>query len=735
MPLKTRRMLLRLLGGIYLFLGISAQASGADEGWRSRSSLLRDTGVLKPIVLNLKNREQHFLFPVAQNVKIKDAYFDLDAAYYHQFACTDGLTVQIDGVPARAFSLSQEGASATQGAGQLDDALSADTAGQSGKEVHFSIPLTDLDPALRFVDIGISFNSKNSRCAEIAGHGNEIALKPSSGIRYLYDPDSVRDVRSFLTALPKKAQVLLPDSLTSMQYEAALRLLLGLRNQGLDPQMVSLPKPGDEISISGLHLPEDLSRKAMFGNIASAISQHQPLHVAGDADVAAWLALRLMSRDGFADIVIDSSGVSEALVKAAKIWTDEDVLKLLPAWINKAVAQKWQIKSKSTLANLSVENWVGTRLLLLDDAASTSAAMLTGSFWSSISNGAELGVDQAMPLHEEPSGRLMIARDLPVRFLKDSVRWNIPFYARDFPKDNLPNSIELHISGAKPGPGSAAIASVYINDTLITAQRLNTDGDETLVAASVPFYSLKANNVVRVEVDGHDIVQSVPLQVLPSSYLGMTGTSGKKEFFSLIPALVHESTVVVPVAYLQHPEYTLPVVSRVLQGLQMIPSSFKLKAVEGGKFTPKGAFVSFDVTPEKLHNLVESRLDKLTIRDKMGAVVFDSRGLGDQAVIQLVEGQGVLVNRVGLGRLDFEVPLSLSSGNLAVLDSQGVKLVLNTNDPSHQLSVNESNHGLKYLFKRYHTLLVILSGILGLIFAVWATIRTWSKARKRAGRE
>lgn len=726
------RMMCALLGGFFTLSSISAQAAAADDNWKARSSSLSDSGLSKPFVLNQRNREHHFLFSVAQNVKLKDAYFDFDATYLRQFACSDGLTVQINGIPTKVMSLSQDGAAESRKDGQASS-----TDGQSSMDIDFSIPLRDMDPAARFVDVGVSFNSKNNdmRCAEVAGHGNELRINPRSGIRYRYDANSVADVRSFLTTLPKNTQIMLPANVSSMQYEAALRLLLGLRNQGLNPEIVRLPKPGEDISVSALHLPDDLAGKPMFRHFATAMAQQRPLRGATDEDVAAWLALRLTAEQGFADIVIDSPDISDALIKAGKVWAGEGVLQLLPSWISQAVADKWQIKSQSTLANLSVKNWAGSQMLILDDADLTPAALMTSSFWSAVINGAELGVDHALPLSTESSGRLMIARDAPVRYLKDAVEWKLPFYAKDFQKDQLPNSLQLNLSAVKLNSASSAVVSVFVNDTLITAQGLNTDGEQTLISASIPFYSLKANNTVRVEVAGHGFVQSVPMQVLPSSYLGVTAASGEKEFFSLIPALSRDSTVVVPAVYLQHPEYTLSTVSRVLQGLQMTPASFKLQAVEGGKFSATGAFVSFDVAPEKLRNLVESHLDKLTISDKKGVVVFDSRGLGNLAVIQLIEGQGILVNRVGTGELDLEAPLALSSGNLAVVDGEGVKLVLNTNDPGQSLRLNEANSGLKYFLRRYHLWLLILGGLIGLALAAWATIHAWTKARQRAGRD
>lgn len=735
--LRFREFMYCLLGMIGMLLATAVQAAGNDVGWRVRSSSLRDSGFSNPVVLDQKKREQHFYFPIAQNVRLKDAYLELDATYLRQFASIDGLTIQVNGVPTKVLSLAQGGVSSFLRMTGLDgQPWSADAAGQARAEISLSIPLKNLDPAARFVDVGVSFNSKIEvdRCAEIVGHGNEVLLDPRTRIRYRYDSNSVADVRSFLTTLPKTPRILLPGQLTSMQYEAALRLLMGLRNQGLDPQLARLPKLGDEVSVAGFNLKGAIAGKPLFQSIAAAVSQQRPLHVANDMDVAAWLALRLMDENGVADVVIDSEGVGAALIKASQIWRDEGVLPLMPAWVKQAVADQWQIKARLTQANLSVVNWAGTQLLLLDGTNLNPAALLAGSSWSAIANGAELSVAQASPLNVEAhSHRLMIAHNLPVQYLQGSIHWEVPFNAKDLPGGERPNSIQLNIMAANKSADSAEVVSVFMNDNLITAKRLRTDGEVTSVSAFVPLYALKANNVVRIEVadpalQGCTRSQPLPIQILPSSYLGLTGARDAKEFFALVPALAHESTVVVPAKYFLHPEDTLLTVSRVLQGMQMSPDSFKLQGVESVEFPMSGPFVSFEVSPKGLRSLVDAQVDRLTVRNKNGMVAFDSQGLGNLAVAQVVAEQGVLVSRIGKGDLSLRVPLELSAGNLAVMDSQGVKLVLNTNDPEQEWSLNESGRGLRYFLERYHLPFVIFGLVVGLALLL-LVIRSWLKAR------
>lgn len=714
-------------------------AQAADENWRARGISLRDSGFASAVTLNANKREQHFYFPVAQNVKIRDARLELELTYLHQFPSTDGLTIQVNGISTRVVSLSSGTTPLLLRMTGLDDSpLSTDAAAQARKEYNFSIPLKDLDPAARLIDVTVSFNSEinSSRCTEVSGMGNEVQISPDSRLHYLYDTDSVSDIRSFLTTLPKKPQLFLPSSLNKAQYEGTLNLLMGMRNLGLDPQLARLPVAGDEAPVTGLHLPGKMSGKTMFENIEAAIEYHRPLQIKNEEDIASWLALRLIADAGFADVVIDSSELGNALIKAGKIWDDEDVLPLMPGWLQKAVADRWRIQNRSTSSSLSVENWLGTQLMLLDDADINPAALLTGSFWSSLSNSARLNVARSSPLSTEPAQRLLIARNLPVKYLGNSIKWELPFHAKDLPEGKRPDSVQLNILAANRNADSAAVVSVFMNDYLLTAQKLNTDGEVTLVSASVPLYSLKASNMITVQVSGPaqkncTSPQATPVQILPSSHVGLTGAGTAMEFFSLIPALTHNSEVIVPQAYLLHPETTLATVSKVLQSLQMSAGNYHLRVENGSEFSAKEKFVSFEVAPKKLNSLIETGLDKLIIRDKTGAVVFNSEGLGSLSVAQLIEGKGILVSRVGRGEKNLEIPFELSAGNLAVMDSQGVKLVLNTNDPAQEWNFNQPNRGLKHFVQRYRTALSILGWLLALGLAIWATKVAWSRALAR----
>lgn len=710
--------------------------SVSDAAWVTRTISLRDSGFTQPISFNNKIRERHFYLPIAQNANVQDAVLELDATYLRQFVSTDGLTILINGVPARSISLAQGGAPSFLKMTNLDgQTVALDAASELNTHVTLQIPLTNLDPTSRFVDVGVSFNSKSEAegCTDVQGRANELLLNPNTVMHYRFERRSVQDVRSFLSSLPKHPQILLPSKMTAVQYEAALRLLMGLRHQNIDPHLEKFPVIGDSVDVSGLKMPDALLKSALFAGLSTALAQHTRFTISREQDLAAWLELRFSPENSLADVIIDSSELRAALLKSSTVWRNENSLSALPKDLFQAL--EWAVQPIDT-ANLSVVNWGETQILLLDAPQQNPAALLTGNFWADIANGEALHVAQALPLSTDAkSHRLMIAHNLPVQYLQGEVHWEVPFTAKDLPNGERPNTLQLNLLSAHRKGDTPAVVSVYMNDFLLTAKYLREDGEVTAVSAFVPLYTLKANNVVRVEIidtaqKNCASSQALPVQVLPSSFLGLGGANDVTEFFSLLPRLNQDTTVVIPPAYLANAADSLHTVSYILQGLAMSANAFKVELNTAKEFTPQGPFVSFEVPAAGLTSLVDASQDHLVVRDKNHTVVFDSKGLGSLAVAQIIGARGVLVSRVGSGALNLNTAIELSTGNLAIMDRQGVKLTLNSNDPQQEFSLNESGRGVLYLIERYHLPFVIAGSVL-FIALLMLTIRLAMKASRR----
>lgn len=727
--------------GVFLLASALSTTSFAESDWVNRSVSLGDSGLTQPLSLNSKIRERHFYLPIAQNVNVKDGVLELDVNYLRQFVSSDGFTVLINGVPTRSILLAQSAAPSFLKMSRLDGTpVALDAASELNSHLTLQIPLNNLDTSARFVDVGVSFNSKSEaeRCMDIQGRANELLINPNTALHYRFDRRSVQDVRSFLTSLPKHANILLPSNITPVQYEAALRLVMGLRHKGIEPQLTTFPVLGATLDVHDLNIPDVLSKQVFFAGLAHAITQQTPFTLVNERDLAAWLAVRLASEKGLADVLVDSAELRAALLKSAVLWRSEKLVSVLPK--STVAALEWAARPVALATNLSVTNWADAQLLVVDAPQHNPAALLTGMFWADIANGAQLTVNQAIPISSEAtSHRLMIAHNLAAQYLQGEVHWDVPFTAKDLPNGERPNALQINILSAHRQGDTPAVVSVYMNDFLLTAKNLREDGEVTAVSAFVPLYTLKANNVVRIEVidtaqKNCSSSQPLPVQILPSSFLGLGGASDVSEFFSLLPHLTSATTVLLPPHYLQNASDSLHTVSHVLQGLAMNASSFKVEWANAKEFTPQGSFVSFEVAAKGLDSLVDANFNHLVVRDKNHTVVFDSDGLGSLAAVQIIGKQGVLISRVGTGALKLVVPLELSAGNVVILDSQGVKLTLNSNDPLQEFSLNESGRGLVYLVERYHLPFLIAGSVL-CIALLMLTFRLGMKAvRRRANR-
>ncbi len=724
---EMKKILVGLLVASLSFVASALAAKDFDSVQRSTS--LREAGLVQPLTLNDKTRERHFYLPIAQNAQVEEVVLHLDAVYFQQFSASDGLTVLINGVPAYMVALAQN--SKREGVAALDLERSANRA------VKLDIPVTGLDPRARFVDVGISFNSRldTEHCTDVEGRANELLINPQTSLSYRFKRSEVRDVRTFLTTLPKHPKILLPSLMSPEQYEAALRLMMGMRRQGLLPQLLTAPAVGGDVEVSDLTIPADWHGAPFFAGIEAAITEHVKFHIASDQDQAAWLAVGLLLDNEFADVVLDASSLRIAILKAEAVWVGQNVTQNMPLKLKAALA--WAKRPAKPSANLSVVTWLNSQMLMLDAPEKNAAALLTGSFWADIANSSALKVNQVRPwTHDESAHRMLIAHDLPVQYLQGSVRWELPFSEKDLPNGKRPNSLEINILSAHR-EGDSTVVSIFMNDFLLTAKKLREDGEVTAVTAFVPLYTLRANNVVRVEVintaqKSCTKLQPLPVQILPSSFLGLGGSSDVSEFFSLLPHLNENTTVVVPPNYLQRAEQSLQTVTQVLQGLAMSAHDFKVEVIDAAQTTLKEPFVSFEVEVAGLPSLVEAKLDHLVVRDKSDTVRLDSHGMGSLAVVQIIGTQGVLVSRVGRAplNLDLDSPLQLSVGNLAILDNQGVKLTLNSNDSEQEFSLNESGRGFIYWIEHFHVPFVIL-GIVLLIALAFLTFRLIVNAKNR----
>lgn len=708
----------------------------------TRVVALNDLGLTEPVALNDRdnNREQHFFFSVPQDVVLKDIRIDIRGVYLRAFTDDAVLSFLVNGVPVSKLSLSGNENEFSRPVKADDIAASSIRGARPAKEIMLSIPLKNIEFKKGFLDFAVVLSSRINKDVHDTGGGNALSIDPKeTGLIYTFDAVSVRDIRSLLGTLPFHPVILLPERvLGQTQYEAALRTALALSQTGLQPEFVTIPKVGDTVHADGLLVPDELKAMPLFSDFSAASEKHAPLKITRPEQIGAWLVLRALSPRGLAQIVFDSARTRQYLREALSHIADLGLEKRLVSWGKIAQLDQWLAQDASQKANIRVSPLAGQPVLLLDEPNMAQGASLIDTMWHEVANSQDELLDKALLLtnDEQDKTHFYFPQSQSVKYVEKTVEWTVPFKLSDLPQGKWPEEFEINLVASPMGDGVQPVASVFLNDNLLSASFLRADGQLERISARIPMYSIASNNYLKVQVrrrcdDGKcsDGMQSYPVQMLPSSYLGLVSRSDYQQFFMLPPALGHAGDVVLPTRYLEQSDQSLPFVSAILSGLSAKTSGINIQFSDKSEFSPKRTFVAFEIPPSSVNGLVKSGNGQLTARDAGGRVIFDGSGMGALATLQLVHAgarSGVVVFPVSRQLLRFSEPLDVSKGDFAVLDAKGVKLSLNLNDPENEMQLDEQNRDAWFFIERYRGWLIAL-GLLLFVVASLYVLRMYFK--------
>ncbi|MDD5384413.1 MAG: cellulose biosynthesis cyclic di-GMP-binding regulatory protein BcsB [Gallionella sp.] len=716
----------------------------------TRVLTLADMGLSEQVSFSNRNFEQHFYFPVPQGVVLKDAHVEIHGAYLHPFTGTAAVTLLVNGTPVFTHRLPGGDDGFSLKLVDLNGAtFSRRHLDEQGGAIDISLPLHKLRAQGGFLDLGVVLSSQvdATRCIDERGRGNELSIDPkATRLVYSFEGSSVQDIHSLLTTLPRRPVILLPHrELNAVQYGAALRLSQALSGMGLQPEFAAVPQVGDVVDTVLLEDAAKIASVRIPGAMASAIAQRQPYKIVQPAEAAIWLALRMMSPDGLAQAVIDPAQTRQALLTALQGMDADSALgKQLWRELRLDEADRWLPKAALGNANVRVAMLAGQPVLALEGGDIGRGADLLASTWRQIAGSRELvlGTALQMPNRDSSLPHIHFAPNLPVQNVSEQAEWVVPIQLSSLPQGKWPDSFELNLMAAPSGDGLAPVVSVFMNDNLLTATSLRTDGEITRLRAHIPMYALRANNLLRVEIrrrisGGHcsGMAQSFPVQLLPSSYLNLRDAQAVTQFFMLGTGFGRGSEIIVPARYLQDAANTLPVVSSVLRGLSFGETDFKLAINAKPGFKPLHAFVAFESAPDSDTQRVAAGSGRLVVRNKRDHAVFDSAGLGSMAVLQLIQSghqHGISVITVDGTLPALRKPLELSAGNLAIADAEGVRLAINLDDPENDWQLDEQNRGVLTFMQRYRTWLIVL-GLMLLPVVVVLGLRWYFRNRQLKG--
>ncbi len=702
--MKKTGLALLLVLAVFSFGVFAADTPVAHDTSSSRSVTLSDMGLTETVLLGERNSEQHFYLPMPQGVRFARARFELSATYSQPFPGDAVLTVSINGLAKLIQPLKS-----------------------SGVPIELVLPINDAEPKAGVLDVGIALSTRMdaSHCYDQRGKGIELAVDThKTRLVYAYANSEIDGVDKMLATLPHHPVVLIPsNTLDAPQYQAVLRIVQALSGIGLQPELVAVPKIGESASVAGL----DASGQ-MLPALRQAIESGTRFAIRDADDLGAWLRARLEAENGLAQVVFDAAATRQALRDA---YAASRMQGAVDAWLDSAVQDK---------SNIELMALAGYPVLAIGKDNVEQAVKLIGADWKRIAKGAALTVMSAADLRKSKQSKaaMHIARDFPLRVLNGDGEWQIPFNLRDIPPGRWPDAFELNVMASPGSDGKSPVAAVLLNDNLLTAALLNTNGQLTRITVHIPLYAVRSSNVLKIRVSHRvesglcsGVSQAMPVQLLPTSFLSLKRAPEPSQFFMLDSMLSRHGDVIVPQRYLQDVTDSLPAVSAILNGMAVGGEGFDLKVNAGKEFVPENVFVAFETAPQEASELVTTQTGRLVIRNSNGEAVFDSTGMKEMAVMQLVESHrqyGVYVLPVS-GRLPvFQKPFEVAMGNLAVADAQGVRLVVNVSDPDNNLELDEQNRGIKLFFHHYRIWLIVL-GVLMLPVLAMLGLRLYYRRR------
>jgi hypothetical protein len=166
------------------------------------------------------------------------------------------------------------------------------------------------------------------------------------------------------------------------------------------------------------------------------------------------------------------------------------------------------------------------------------------------------------------------------------------------------------------------------------------------------------------------------------------------DFSGLISRFSSGASVLVPVAYLQDAQNTLPRVISLAASTGVSPSRARFTAVgDAGPHKVKGPFLAIDVALKDAESEVKIEGGRLYLAGGSDRPLLDVTGLHRPALLEVanVDGEtGAIYRTLGREGPVPDRPLALSQGNIAVIGMNGLRAEINTWDPTGQAATGEA---------------------------------------------
>jgi hypothetical protein len=683
------------------------------DTWVNRSFSLSDLGFGDDVLLSGFDSRQEFYLPVPQQLKLADATVDFRARYYKAEEGRTTMVLFINGRPvhSRRIEVSE---------GDASQLLKVDTNQRTNGFLRFRVNWQ---------------NNVGQRICEVErSTGNVLSVSADTRFNYRFSSSALTSLSDAWLTLPAHPTLMVASrKVSKATYDTAWRLGVALEQANRRVVVKSFPAPGDVIDTTGWQVPAGLASLPAF----SGLAQGNAKHVLKDAaEVGALVVLGSSLATG--DIAVVDTALQQEISAAldalgAQLGGDADAARSFASWrsLQTAVATGALPSHSIRLATLGARP-----VIVVAEDAGAKAAGVFADVWRSAMTTREVTVAEANTpdVLDRSAIRLTNLGGSDASFdvlARGDWTATIPLGAVAV-NGRMPSDLVVDVAAAPGASSTRPVASVFWNNVLLSAKRLQADGRPERLDARIPGYALGLRNVVRVSFqrqpysnDCNETPQAFPVNVLPTSYVRGGDSEPDGTFVGLLPLMSGTPQLIVPEAYLADAPASLMRVVRmaVAAGVTPIRAEFVV-AEQGQAFTPSRPFLALQVPVDGATSKVVIKDAQLRINGKK-APWIDVDGLAHLSAVEVTSAHaqpGLLWQPLGAQTAAQDKPFVLNRGDIALIGAEGPVSWVDSTNPSASQPPRAGESAF-YEWRRYFSWgvpLVSAALLMLLLLVVWA---------------
>ncbi|AVS62312.1 hypothetical protein C8241_11990 [Paracidovorax avenae] len=725
-PLRLPRAS-RLICMMGLSVPLLAMASPAGDAlqrlqgdtWVTRSFALSDLGFTDAVLLNGFDAKQEFFLPVPRTLPLAEASIDFNGRYYKAEEGRTSMLLSVNGRPVFSRRIESPEGDASQ-------VLKVDTSVRTNG----------------FLRLGVNWlNNVAHRICEVErATGNVLSVAAETRFNYRFSSGALTSLADAWVTLPARPTLLVASrNLSKASYDTAWRIGAALEQANRRVVVKAFPVPGDTVDTTGWQVPSGLASLPAFAGLATGNARYV---LKDDAEIGALVVLGAVSATG--DIAVADGALQQQIGKAldalgAQLAGDADGARAFTAWRNlQTVAAPGGLASHQIrLATLGARP-----VIAVAEDAGAQAAGVFAEVWRNILVTRQATVARADAPDAEDRTVIRLAgfgSDASFDVVSRG-DWtaSLPLAAVAV-NGRMPSDLVIDIAAAPGASSTRPVASVFWNNVLLSAKRLEADGRPERLDARVPGYALGLSNVVRVSVqrqpysnDCNETPQGFPVNVLPTSYVRAGDSEPDGTFVGLLPLMSGTPVVAVPASYLADAPQSLARLIRIAVAAGVTPVRAEFAVVEQGKpFAPGRPFLALQVPVQGTEPKVQIQDAHLRINGR-NAPWLDVDGLARLSAVEVSRSNGqhgLVWQPLGEQTAAVQKAFVLNRGDIALIGADGPVSWVDSSNPSASLPPGAGESAF-YEWRRYLSWGVPLLSILLLVLLL--VLVAAYRARRRA---